>query len=264
MSRKSWFLLAAVLMFCLSFALAVAALSCPKLTAPVYDPPSYTASPEGSVNPGAAVNTYLDHVESYYSALASYYRTMWTLPELSESFLTLALLCLIALPLEKIPASIKRKAVALPRALRIVLMCVAVAGTGFFVFEEDQNISCAAGLLHTLKDFYLLGYQTPAYTVIALAVATLCVGLLTFGKGFSTGLKSAVLFGSLWVLAAQTCLYLFDHEEMYLQVTTSVEKWAVFGFPVLSNWFCLIVAGGLFVLSLTSFLGPRVWGVGGT
>jgi hypothetical protein len=107
-----------------------------------------------------------------------------------------------------------------------------------------------------LFGFWLLGFQTPAYAIAGLGVATLCVGLLAVGKGFSIALKSAVLFGSFWVLVAQTCLYLFDYREMYLQVTNAVRNWTLFGFPILNNWFCLIVAGGLFALSSASFIAP--------
>ena len=259
------FILAAALMFCLSFALAVTALSSSKPTAPVEPSASCVMSASGDLALNAGVCRSVQ--ESYNLAMMKYDGAVSTLPELSESFFAVALLCLVAPLLGKVPTSLKRKAVALPIASRLVLASAAVVGTSFFVMAEGADVYyLASGGGHFWLFFWPMGFKTPLYAVVGLGVATLCVGLLTIGKGLSTALKSAVLFGSSWVLAAQICIYHFDYIEMYLQVTSivRVKDLFVFGFPILNNWFCLIVAGGLFVLSLTSLLGPRVWRVGGT
>jgi hypothetical protein len=141
---------------------------------------------------------------------------------------------------------------------------IAIGGLLYFLREEVLDILIMTGSVSLVYQYYYLGTNSSAYAVVGLGVATLCVGLLTVGKGLSTGLKSAVLFGSFWVVVAQICIYRYDYIQMCMHVTTSVENWTVYGFPVLSNWFCLIVAGGLLVLSLASFFGPRTLRVGGT
>jgi hypothetical protein len=186
----------------------------------------------------------------------------FTLKELSESFLCIGLLCLV-FPILKAPGFLKRK-LALPKPARYTLGLIAIGGLLYFLREEVLDIMIMTGSVSLFYQYYYLGPNSSAYAVVGLGVATLCIGLLTVGKGLSTGLKSAVLFGSFWVLVAQICIYHYDYIQMCMHVTTSVENWAVFGFPVLSNWFCLIVAGGLFVLSLASFHGPGIWRVGET
>jgi hypothetical protein len=174
-----------------------------------------------------------------------------------ESFLCIGLLCLV-FPILKAPRFLKRK-LTLPRPVRYTLGLIAIGGLLYFLREEYLNVLyIETQSPSVLAQFYYLGTNSSAYAVVGLGVATLCVGLLAIGRGLSTGLKSAVLFGSFWVLVAQTYIYHFDYTEMSLQVTTVVKNWVIFGSPVLSNWFCLFMATSLFVLSASAVIGGKL------
>ncbi len=206
---------------------------------------------------GASVaNRCAAAVAIYQNQFVPEFRLYQSYAEIAEAFAVVVALCLLASVL-RAPAFLKRE-VSLQKPLRLALASLGAAGLGAFAFLESLNLLYAEtlndqfiGLFHSIP-------QPPVYAVLGLAVACVCFGVLRARRGLFAGLRSGVMLGAFSASIAQLFLLLFDSREMYLYVTRFSSNWVLFGFPVLSNWFVLVVSSGLLALGLA----PRRLGLG--
>ena len=245
------FILAAALMFCLSLVFIVMAHDAPQMPTLI---PSSSAhlicNPDGETSCLKKVATGMMTTEEPLILYMTYTPPYAEIAELLAAFASLG----IILSVVKAPRFLK-KVVALPMYLKLSIATVVMIGLGVFVYAETLNL-----LIITTQDptYVRLSFADPElafHAFLGLSVASLCFGLLRVGKGFLEGLKSGVMFGTFPLFIVQLCLLHFDPEEMNIHVAMFAKNWSVFGLG-LTNWFCLIVAGGLFVLSSASFIAP--------
>lgn len=180
--------------------------------------------------------------------------------EIAESFAVVALMLALASAL-RAPQSLKR-GFSLPNPLKLTLAGAAVVGFGFFVFAETLNVLTASTCTEAPEScnmaynsiLFTFGPQTPLLAVLGLTAASLCLGVLRFGRGLVEGIKTSVAFGAASLFVVQLCLFCFDYREMQLYVTTFAAAWSAYGFYLVSNWLVLIVSAALLIVSGVSLL----------
>lgn len=254
-------LVSVVLLGILAFSLSMMAdLSYVMHTAP---PPVDKYHCGSSGEPNAPSNSEGGRVSPSQQALcASYWQAylLWRVPLLSPWYPWLELeiveAAIVILPLVfftrirwPLPQVLTRARTPLPRSLRALAMLSTLIGLGFFAFATSMDIAYGVfGLPFakvTLYQYWVSGFL-PKGAAIGLCIAALGVFLLRLKDGVWTSFQWAVLAGSLAVGLFMTSIFLFDPGEAALYVTKFASRWTLFGFPILSNCFALIVSWFLF------------------
>jgi hypothetical protein len=247
-----------------SLAVALTAVYSPKPLPPTLNEVSCKVPMSQSGDPvmsSRAASGCAAAVIAYDFALGPYHSSLWTLPEISQSLFFVALLCLI-LPKIKPPESLKRK-LTLPRPLMLVPILVGAVSFGVFAYGETFNILYANSVRGYSEgnliywSYFRIDPQLPVHSVLGLAAASACFGVLMARRGLSEGVRSGAVFGAFWVTIAQMCLLAFDYKEMHTSVTAFSMGWTLFGFPLLSNWFVLIMALSLTSMSFVQLLSKK-------
>jgi hypothetical protein len=168
--------------------------------------------------------------------------------DLAESLAVVALLLLLS-PRIIAPESAKRPLV-LPRLPVLIMVLVS---SELFVFAEVTNILNAYdwgmnSLAHYL--FYNLDKALPLHAFIGLVAASVGVALMRARNGISEGIRSGIVFGSVFIAIAQAFLLAFDYGEMYLEVAGFVRQLTVLGFPIINNWLVLMSSISIAVLGM--------------
>ncbi len=178
------------------------------------------------------------------------FQPKWAPAEVAEGLMVIAGLIVVASVKWPIPEELRRQRRPPQGRIRTILKIAVILGLAYFAFAGVMDLVCANYSLPYLMPYFNDGLL-PVGAGVGLLGGALAFGLLRLDEGILSACQWSV-----WLASYSTVFFLsglvgFDFKELELFIARFSMNWRLFGVPVLSNLFVLMVSTFLLEWSIT-------------